>query len=67
MSNKTIDEVLAVMCDDTTFSQATTKEEMDRLAAQIRIGHGDELAVVESGGIEREDFGVDQRFHCFIS
>lgn len=27
MSNKTIDEVLAVMCDDTTFSQATTKEE----------------------------------------
>lgn len=27
MSNKTIDEVLAVMCNDTTFSQATTKEE----------------------------------------
>lgn len=27
MSNKTIDDILAVMCDDSTFSKATTKEE----------------------------------------
>ena len=27
MINKTIDDILAVMCDDSTFSKATTKEE----------------------------------------
>ena len=65
-------ELVVVVCKVTELGRAD-KCEIGRIekhhgpfAAQVGVGHGDELAVVEGRGLERFDSRVDQRTHRML-